>query len=45
MENNLITDETKDEAMNRYRQIFVDWEKLSMAERRDRLNNFRGGIK
>lgn len=45
MENNLITGETRDEAIDRYRQIFVDWEKLSMAERRDRLNKFRSGIK
>lgn len=40
----LITGETRDEAMKRYReQVFRDWDKLTMAERIKRINDFRCG--
>lgn len=43
----VITGETKGEAIDRYRRMVCsdDWEKLSLAERRDRINRFRAGWK
>ena len=42
-EKRMITGETRDEAINRYRGIFADWEKLSFEEKKKRINMFRGG--
>ena len=44
-EKRMITGETRDEAINRYRStVFTDdWDKLSHAEKLRRINAFRGG--
>ena len=45
VEKRMITGETRDEAINRYRNtVFTDdWDKLSHTEKLRRINAFRGG--
>jgi hypothetical protein len=41
----LITGETRDEAINRYREMFrsKDWKNMTLKERVEAINRFRGG--
>lgn len=42
-ERKYITGEDFNQVCNRYRTMFNDWDKLSIQQRRNRINNFRAG--